>query len=43
MTLLMAIVLTGCKTDSQLLSEGARAYVAANPTLDRQTAAAITA
>lgn len=41
--LLIATALTGCKTDSQLLNDGALAYVAANPALDRKTAAAIAA
>jgi hypothetical protein len=41
--LIMTTTLAGCKTDSQLLNERARAYVAANPSLDRETAAAIAA
>ena len=41
--LLIATSLSGCKTDSQLLNDAARSYVTAHPTLDRKTAAAITA
>ena len=43
MILLAAFVLSGCKTDSQLLDERAQAYLAGNPTLDRDTATAISA
>ncbi len=41
--LLIATALSGCKTDSQLLNEEARAYVAAHPALDRKKASAIAA
>ena len=41
MAMLLVTNLAGCKTDSQLRTDQARAYVASHPDLDPRTAAAI--
>jgi outer membrane protein assembly factor BamE (lipoprotein component of BamABCDE complex) len=41
--LFTVIALTGCQTDRQQAIESAKAYVAANPSLDREAAANISA